>query len=76
MEPTQELVDSIYRERILRARRMSVEEKFLAGAELFEEVCQRMVDGIRCQFPAADETRVREILHQRLQLLRRLEGSP
>ncbi|MBY0527877.1 MAG: hypothetical protein K2R98_31055 [Gemmataceae bacterium] len=76
MEPTQELVDSIYRERVLRARRMSFEEKFLAGAELFEEVCQRMADGIRFQFPDADETQVRDILHQRLQLLRRLEGSP
>jgi hypothetical protein len=35
MEPTQELVDAIYRERILRARATPPEEKLLAGERLF-----------------------------------------
>jgi hypothetical protein len=73
MGPTQELVDSIYRERVLRARQMSPEEKFLAGPRLFEWACRLMADGIRSEFPDADEQRVQEILHARLALLRRLE---
>jgi hypothetical protein len=31
MEPTQELVDAIYRERVLRARRTPPEDKLLDG---------------------------------------------
>jgi hypothetical protein len=34
------------------------------------------MDGIRNQFPDADAQRVREILAQRLALLRRLERRP
>jgi hypothetical protein len=47
MEPTQELIDEIYRERVLRARRTPIEQKILAGADLFEGVCTRMADGLR-----------------------------
>ena len=74
MEPTQELVDELYRERVLRARRMSPEQKLLDGPRLFEFACRIMADGIRGQFPEADDRRVQEILFQRLALLRRLEG--
>ncbi|HZV07477.1 MAG TPA: hypothetical protein VE999_20500 [Gemmataceae bacterium] len=75
MEPTQELVDSIYRERVLRARRTPLEEKLLLGPQLFEEVCGRMADGIRYQYPDADEQRVQEILQARLALYQRLRKS-
>jgi hypothetical protein len=47
MEPTQEQIDAIYRERVLQARRMSAEEKFLAGPRLFDRECQIMRDEIR-----------------------------
>jgi hypothetical protein len=73
--PIKELADAIYRERVLRARRMSPEQKFLAGAELFEMACQITLAGIRHQNPNADEHRVQEIFHQRLALARRLEGG-
>jgi hypothetical protein len=73
MEPSKELVDAIYRERVLRARRTLPEEKLLDGPQLFDLACRIMMDGIRDQFPEADEQRVREILAQRLALLRRLE---
>jgi len=73
MEPSKELVDDIYRERVLRARRTPPEEKLLDGARLFDLSCRIMMDGIRDQFPDADEQKVREILSQRLALLRRLE---
>jgi hypothetical protein len=76
MEPTQELVDDIFRERVLRTREMTVEQKFLAGFQLFEEVCERMSAGIRHENPGADEETVQELLRQRLALLRRLEYSP
>jgi hypothetical protein len=76
MQPTQELVDELYRERVLRARATPPEEKFLDGARLFEFTCRIMMDGIRDENPDADETRVQQILAQRLELLRRLEQIP
>ncbi len=72
MGPTQELVDSIYRERVLRARQIPLAEKLLLGPELFAGVCQRMADGIRSENPDADEQRVQELLRARLDLLERL----
>jgi len=74
MQPTQELIDELFRERILRAREMSPDEKFFAGPELFERACQIMAAGIRNQFPNADEAQVADILEQRLQIVRRLDG--
>jgi hypothetical protein len=73
MEPTQQLVDELYRERVRRARVMSPEAKLFAGARIFERVCRVMKDGIRDQYPEADENKVQEILRQRLRLARRLE---
>jgi hypothetical protein len=72
MEPSKDLIDAIYRERVLRARRMSLEEKFLAGPALFERSCRIMMAGIRDEYPDADEGRVQEILAERPKLLRRL----
>jgi hypothetical protein len=73
MEPTEELIDSLYRERVLRARRTPLDEKLLDGPRLFARSCRIMADGIRNQYPDADEQRVQEILRERLALLRRLE---
>ena len=72
MEPTRELVDSIYQERVLRARRTPLDQKLLLGPDLFAEVCQRMADGIRNENPNADEQRVQELVGARLDLLERL----
>jgi hypothetical protein len=73
MEPTQELIDDIYRERVLRARRMSPEEKILAGPQLFDYACRITRDGIRDQNPGATDEQVETILLQRLALRQRLE---
>jgi len=73
MEPTPELVDAIYRDKVLQARKTPLEQKFLAGAELFESACRITVAGIRNQNPDADERQVQEILLQRLALRRRLQ---
>jgi hypothetical protein len=74
MQPIKELADAIYWDRVERARRMSPEDKFLAGPRLFDRSCRIMADGIRAQFPDADERRVQEILRERLALAMRLEG--
>lgn len=75
MEPTPELIDTIYRERILKARHTPLDEKLLLGPQLFAEVCERMADGIRDEYPEADEERVQDILRARLALLQRLRQS-
>ena len=73
MEPTKELIDALYRDRVLRARRTPPEEKLLDGTRLFEMACRVTMDGIRMQHPDADEAQIRQILAQRLALRRRLE---
>ena len=74
MKPSEALIDAIYRERVLRARRTSFEDKFRAGPQLFASVCERMAAGLRDENPEADDGRVGELLEQRLQLLERLRG--
>jgi hypothetical protein len=73
MEPIAQLADEIYRDRVLRARRMSPEEKMLAGPRLFEMACQIARDGIRSQHPEATEEEVHAMLRRRLAIGRRLE---
>ena len=73
MGPTKELIDGIERDRMARARQMSPGAKFLAGGELFDDVCDRMRAGIRSQFPNEDDAGVNRILKERLDRLRRVE---
>ena len=73
MQPTKELIDQLYRERVEAARRMSPADKLMAGSRLFDRSCKIMGDGIRDEYPDADESQVQEILHERLALARRLE---
>lgn len=74
MKPTQELINSIYRDKVLRARRQPPGEKILDGPRLFANASVWAMAGIRAQHPDADEARVLEIFRQRLALKRRLEG--
>ncbi len=71
---TPALIDALYREEVLAARRMSPEEKLLAGEELFDYACSITLAGIRNQFPNANEAELRRILETRLELQRKLEG--
>ena len=75
MEPTRELIDELYREKVRRAREMSPEEKLLAGPRLFDFGCRIMTDGIRHQNPGITEEEVERLLQQRLDLGRRLEEA-
>ena len=67
------LADAIYRDRVARARRQPSWQKFRDALQLHDEVIQRNKAGIRHQFPDADESRVHEILLQRMQRLRRVQ---
>ena len=75
MEPTKELIDALYLERVRRARQMSPAEKFWEGPRLFDEECRIECEGIRQQFPDADEVQVLDILRQRLAERRQLEDG-
>lgn len=68
-----ELVDPIYRSKVLAARKLSAAQKLSMGGDLFTEVCGRMRSGIRMQFPDKDEQEVHEILRKRLRRLHQLE---
>jgi hypothetical protein len=74
-ENIQELADSIYREKVRRARKASPSKKMGWGAELFAEVCGRMRSGIRSQHPEATNAEVEAILCKRLDRLTRLHES-
>lgn len=71
--PPAALIDSIYRDRVLRARRQSPGQKLVDGLKLFDQVCERMKSGIRYQYPQADESQVAQILRERLARLRQVQ---
>ena len=62
------LIDALYREEVLEARKMSPEDKFLAGEELFEYACSITLEGIRNQHPEFTEPERRQELERRLKL--------
>ncbi len=74
MQPTKELIDALYLDKVRQARAMSPEDKFLAGARLFDRSCRIMADGIRSQYPDADDCRIQEILRERLTRIREREN--
>ena len=73
MQPTQELIDELYMDKVRQAQMMSDEQKLLAGAELFDYACAIAMSGIRHDHPEADERRVLELLRERIALGERLE---
>lgn len=76
MVPSKALIDDIDRERIERARNTSPEEKLLDGPRLFDRACGIMRDGIRSQFPNADEKEVWRIFLERLAIAEALDRNP
>ena len=65
----------LFKERVLRARAMSPDDKLGLGATLFTESCERMCDGIRHQHPEADESEVQAILKRQLDRIQKLEEA-
>ena len=76
----QPLIDELYREEVLEARRMSPEDKFLLGEELFDYACSITLAGIRSQNPGFRDEECERELERRLELrekmdqMERLEG--
>lgn len=73
MQPTQELVDDIYRDKVRAARAASVDDKLWSGEELFHYAARITMAGIRHENPEADEAEVLRILKQRLVLREQME---
>ncbi len=73
MQPTKELIDELYRERVEKARQMSPASRLRVGLQLFSLTSRLMADGIRARFPDADDHRVQAILREQLALIRRRE---
>ena len=69
------LARQIDRGKVARARAMTLSEKFLAGAELFEEACEITRMGIRRQHPAWLEDQVESELIRRLEIGERIERA-
>jgi hypothetical protein len=60
------LAESKFRERVIRARQLTVVERFEAGIELFEDSLGYLRDAIRFQFPDADDVEIESLLKKRI----------
>jgi hypothetical protein len=69
----QSLADQLYRERVLRARRTPPEQHILDGPRLFDYACSITMAGLRSEFPHACDQELRQALHRRLEIARKLE---
>jgi hypothetical protein len=65
-----DLQDSIYREKVLRARAMTPEERFDSGFEITSEAFQRMLEGAMWQMDIQDVSEGWNEVSRRLQRLR------
>ena len=68
--------DSLFVEKVLRARQVRPEKKYLAGARLYEYMRNISMTAIRAQFPNASPEEQRRIFQRRLQINRVLEENP
>ena len=64
----QPLIDELYREEVLDARKMPIEEKLLLGERLFRWACEATLAGIRSQNPSAGEQECQRMLFERIEL--------
>ena len=62
----QPLADALYRERVLRARRMSPEERMAEGVRMFDRECEAMRLEILQANPSFSETDVVKEIRRRL----------
>ena len=67
-----DLADSIYRDRVRRARELTPAERLTDALEMLDRVWATMRGGIQAQFPKADEAEVHRIFQARLRRLRQV----
>ncbi|HZL12837.1 MAG TPA: hypothetical protein VFC85_01720 [Verrucomicrobiae bacterium] len=65
----QPLADALYRERVLRARRMPPEERMLDGIRLYDQAVGRMRLGVKLQNPNAEPNEIERLLKLRIRKL-------
>jgi hypothetical protein len=75
MEPTQDLIDELYVDKVRQARAMSEEQRFQAGPDLFDMACEWTKAGIRMDYPGATDAEVLDLLRRRLALAEKLKVS-
>lgn len=66
----QALMADIDRQRVERARKTPIEQKFLAGFRMYMRSRMLMKAGARMEFPDASEEELERIIERRLELLR------
>jgi hypothetical protein len=66
-------LDPLYRDDVLRARRLSPSDKLLEGPRLFELACRIMLDGLRHRHPDLGDAELQRRLRLSLDVVRRLE---
>lgn len=71
MEP---ILDPFWMENIERAKRQTMEEKLRDSGDLFDMACEVTLCGIRNENPGISDAAALDILRQRLQLAKQLEG--
>jgi hypothetical protein len=76
MEPTSELIDVLYRDKVLRARQMTLQKRVEVGAELSDIGRQMMRESILRENPTAPEAQILQLMRQRLELKRKLDDIP
>lgn len=74
MEPTPELIRQLRREEVESARGMTFEQKFLAGAELFDYAREIAIGSIREMNPHFTEDDVLAEFRRRLDIAERIEN--
>jgi hypothetical protein len=67
------LIDELYREEVMDARRMPAEEKLILGERLFRWACAITLEGIRLQNPGATGEECQRMLRERIELGKKLE---
>jgi hypothetical protein len=75
VQPTRQLIDELYAEKVRRARATPIEKKLEAGPMLYEFAHEAARAGIRAQFPNITPQEVEAKLQQRLALAARLEEA-
>lgn len=72
-EDIRALQESIRREKILRARRMTDDERLVATLDQIEIAFAWMLDGVKQQFPGISDNEANDILARRLDRIRQRE---
>ena len=76
MNPTPELIDALFVDKVLAARQRTFEQKFLAAGELHAAAIERMKAGILLRIPDATAEQLNAELQRRLAISRLLENRP